>query len=119
MENITYGEALEQRTAVLQNQPHPFYCEARAYCDRHGLESEAQFQQALFYLAHKAFMEESEPLRNAKAKAIALYPATVYLKSDTGALVAVPPELPASMMEQLEQLDELIESIAKRCGLRK
>jgi hypothetical protein len=120
VENITYEEAMEQRTAMRQNLlDHPFYTAARAYCYRHGIESQEHFEQVLFSLAQKSFMEEAAPWFKVKADALALYPTTSYLQSDTGVLVAVPSELTGSTKELFREVDVVIENIAKRCGLRK
>lgn len=93
----------------------PYYCRAREYCDRHDLGSE-HIEGLIFSMAHKEFMEMSEPLRKLKATYVGLYPRNAYVRAESGELE--PWVMPADLVRSLELLDEQIDLMAAKCGLK-
>lgn len=93
----------------------PYYGRAREYCDRHDLGPE-HMEGVIFSMAHKEFMEMSEPLRKLKTTYVGLYPRNAYVRAGSGELD--PWEMPADLVRALELIDEQIDLMAAKCGLK-
>lgn len=101
--------------AIAELYRSPYYSRARAYCDQHDLGPE-HMEGVIFSMAHKEFMEMSEPLRKLKASYVGLYPRNAYVRAETGELE--PWVMPADLVRSLELLDEQIDLMAAKCGLK-
>lgn len=101
--------------AIVELYRSPYYGRARAYCDQHDLGSE-HMEGVIFSMGHKEFIEMSEPLRNLKASYVGLYPRNVYVRAGSGELE--PWVMPADLVRALELLDEQIDLMAEKCGLK-
>lgn len=102
-------------TDIATDYRSPYYCRAREYCDRHDLGSE-HMEGVIFSMAHNEFMEMSEPLRKLKTTYVGLYPRNAYVRAESGELE--PWVMPADLVRSLELLDEQIDLMAAKCGLK-
>ncbi len=93
-------------------------CQAQRYCDQRDITDNNVFMNVCRMLAHRAFMEETEPLRALKVKICGiLHTPVMHRMLDDGTFEVVSQTMGAEQTKALAQVDEWILSHAKKYGL--
>jgi hypothetical protein len=87
-------------------KPQPLYYEARAYCDRHGIESADEMERVRLSMCAREFKARMQPWNDVLVKA---HPAMYS--------VNVNEPLPQSYLDLQEQVREIARRVAKDLGL--
>jgi len=93
-------------------------CEAQRYCDQRDIRDHKVFMHVCRMMAHRAFMEETEPLRALKVKISGILHAPLgYRIFADGTFEPVVQTMSAEQTKALAQVDEWILSHAKKYGI--
>lgn len=92
--------------------------EAARVCERHDFRGDETREKVLLSLLHKAFMRDTEHLRQLKVRAQTLFlDFAPYVLHEGGRLERMYVARDPNLMAVLQQLDEQIRAVAKRYGL--